>query len=47
MRKQVRLRHPKGATVLQLTPEMTYEELQLMIFSASDIPIAEQEREYD
>ncbi|KAG7566880.1 hypothetical protein FFLO_01381 [Filobasidium floriforme] len=39
----VRLRHPKGATVLQLTPEMTYEELQLMIFSASDIPIAEQE----
>lgn len=32
--------------MLQLTPEMTYEELQLMIFSASDIPIAEQEREY-
>lgn len=30
--------------MLQLTPETTYEELQLMVFSASDIPIAEQER---
>ena len=32
--------------MLQLTPETTVEELQLMVFSASDIPIAEQEREY-
>jgi hypothetical protein len=44
---KVRLRHPRGVTTLQLEPETTYEELQIMIFSATEIPLDMQECEYN
>lgn len=42
---QVRLRHPRGVTTLDIEPETTYEELQIMIFSSTEIPLDMQERE--
>lgn len=42
---QIRLRHPRGVTTLQIDPETTYEELQVMVFSSTEIPLDAQERE--
>ncbi|KAI5452151.1 ubiquitin-specific protease otu1 [Naganishia albida] len=42
----VRLRHPRGVTTLHIEPETTYEELQIMIFSATEIPLDAQELKF-
>ena len=40
----VRLRHPRGVTTLTLDPSTTYDTLQSLIFSATEIPLDAQDR---
>ena len=41
---QIRLRHPRGVTTLDVDPEyQTIDDLKVLIFSASEISPAEQE----
>lgn len=43
---QIRIRHPRGVTTLELDPEMTtLDALRVLIFSSTEIPPNEQESE--
>lgn len=46
-RLQIRLRHPRGVTTLDIEPDtQTIEDLKILVFSATEIPVNEQESKY-